>query len=705
MNVNIPNKKFVNTQMEEFKSFLGKRFNDASDAREAKALRYKKGYRYYMALEPMKGENELSGYVEPVVRKAVDKVMPSLLNIFTENEEQAVIFRPQRTSLPPMVIDAVNRKINDIFLRENNGYNMLTQAIREALCTGDSFLKVFIDEEIIEEEINGDEMPMPIEMLMMLIEADFPDTDISKMEVRTEKMPDPQTGEEVEMAFLEGSLTLTRIERKQQVRFVSFDELYPLADSPDIRDTRYICHKMSKSVGELIEMGFDKEKVMGAKIEDDEGTDLSTMDMINGQAELSKDKDDNIYDVMERDVSLYEHYIYTSMLDKKSEIKLYQVFAVNRTDVLEINEVSRIPFVKGVPETLPGSFWGTGFADNLAQYQDYITGLIRDIYQRGKANTYHRWFAVKDAYDRQSLLNVSRPGAVVEIQQAGAVVPLQLPQAPAELTGILSHIQNSAGEEMMNAVGGSVDPATINNIAASTMSMAIHNAEMKDKKIAKSLAYTMIRPLFELMYNSIRDENLTFDVDTPEGPQPFQGSQLPERSEFYIDVNTANDDAMQAQQLNNVAQMVGQLSQMPSTVMTPENLYNLASAILKASDINEVDAYLSNPAANQPSPEELAMQQQKAMEAEQRQNDLLDAQVGVAVAQQAKLEVETSEIIKDGDAKRKLEEQKMLLEMERLEIERFAEDKQAEYNLGKVDVKREELYAEIETGRKIGLTQ
>lgn len=704
MNVNIPNKKFVNSQIEGFRTFLDKRFQDAIDSREAKALRYQKGYRYYLALEPVQGANELSGYVEPIVRKAVDKVMPSLLNIFTENEEQAVIFRPQRTSLPVQVIDSVNRKINDIFLRENNGYNLLTQAIREALCTGDAFLKVFIEEETVEEEINGDDMPMPIEMVLMLVGNDFPDTDINKMQIKTEKMKDPQTGEDIEVPMLEGTLVLKRIERKQCVNFVSFDELYPLADTADLRDTRYICHKIKKSVGDLVAMGFDKETVLGAKIEEDEGSDLSTMDMINNGVN-KKIEENDLIDPMEREVSLYEHYIYSSMLDKKSETKLYQVFAINRDEILEINEVARIPFVKGVPESIPGSFWGTGFADTLAQYQDYASGIIRDIYQRGKQNTYPRWMALKDGYDRQSLLNSSRPGAVVEISQPGALSPLPVHQVAPELQGMLTLIQQSAGEEMMNAVGGSVDPATINNIAASTMSMAIHNAEMKDKKIAKSLAYTMIRPLFELMYNSIRDENLTVEVDTPEGPQPFQGSQLPERSEFYIDVNTANDDAMQAQQLNNVAQMVGQLSQMPSSVMTPENLYNLASAILKASDINEVDMYLSNPAMNQPSPEEMAMQQQQAMEAQQRQNDLMDAQVGVAVAQQAKLEVETSELIKDGDAKRKLEEQKMLLEMERLEIERFAEDKQAEYNLGKVEVKRDELNAEIQTGRKIGLTQ
>lgn len=698
MNINIPNKVFVESNLETLQAFIRQRFDDATSERDKKASRFTDGYRYYLCLAPRKEEIQTSGYVEPIVRKAVDKVMPSLLNIFTENEEQAVIFRPTHSAMAKPAVDAVNRKINDIFLRENNGYNILTNAIREALIVGDTFIKVYVEEDTITEELDGTKTEMPVQMLALILQ-EFPDTNLSKIKTRKQRVPDPDTGEKVSMEFLDSKLLLERKDRKVKLDFVPYDEVYLLADTFDIKDTRYICHKMTKTVGQLVDMGFDKEDVMCASSVNTEGAWLSTKDLINDEV-LSDTNADNpaqsgVFDPMEREVSLYEHYIWTSVLDKKGKSKLYQVFAINTDKILEVNEVSHIPFAHGVPDRIPGSFWGTSFYDTLYPYQDFVSNVIRDQYQVGKLNTYQRVIAVKNAYNKATLLNGYRPGAVIEVEQPGAIQPYVGSQTSPDLVASMQQVLSSAQDEMMNAIGNSLDPGAISNIAATTMSMAIHNAEMKDKKIAKSLAYTLIRPLFELIYATMRKEDLAVSIVADGQVVEARAGELPERSEFYIDVNTANDDAMQAAQLSNVVQMVVQASQVPSQVLSPVNLYNVAGEILKSANIHNIDDFITNPLTNQPTPEQQQMEAAMAEEQRQANLDLIRAQTGVQMAQQAKFEVEASELIRQGAAERKEAERKMLLEMERLEVDREYKAAMGGSAVGREQTRRAELEFEM----------
>lgn len=678
---------------EELKAYIDKLFNDATDDRDEKVTRYRQAYRYFLGFAPEKQPQEISAYVEPIVRKAVEKVRPSLMNIFTDNERVAVAYRPNAL-VPTQVAKELDKYINKVFLSENDGYGIVERAITEALVTGDAFVKYYIEELITEETIEL--VDAPAEALSQLL-VDFPDTDTSKFDSSlTEKN-----------GMVTGKITLRKIDRPIRIEFIPFNDIFVTSSEEDIRDARYVCHRIRRTVGELIELGFDPEKLGVVNSADEIFDYLSNKELVNTGHFTSSDAEDVCIDEMEREVYLYEHYVYTSLVDKK-KVKLYKVLATE-TEILSVDEVSRIPFVHGVPERVPGSFWGVSFYDKFGPAQDILTKNTRAKERMALQSAFGRYIAVKGQYDRQGLLN-NRPGGVVEVEAPQAISPF--PDSgvnPAVIDGLSSGITTSVADDMMSAIGVDITGA---NVSATAVAATINSMNMKDKVIAQTLARTLFKPLFEGILEVIRFEDIKIaDVPNPQAQQmamaiqqavesgqmdqmsaqqalmgipqtrPLLGSTIPSFGEFFIDVNTANDEAYIANAITQLATLKTQVKE----AISDEAFLSLAE---KATGLTreEVAEFFGSP--------QMDAAQQQALEAQQRmaekQEQLLDAQIGLAAAQAATEEQRALEMIKDGEAKRERDKEKSVVEFEKIEIEK-----------AKLVLKEKELEAEINQQRNI----
>lgn len=676
-------------------------------SRNSNIKRFADSWYYYRGQRPIKESWESSDYVEPVLRESVDQIRPSLLNVFTENDEQAVIFRPQSSKINKAVVEAVNKKINDIFLRENEGKRMMGDVFVEGLVTGDTFMKFFIEEEIDEVPFSIDDW-LPAQAIEMMLEP-FPDTDITKLETKTKKID----GQPV--VFYKGKLTLKKINKFPRLEHVSAGDLF-VDDTcgVNIKDARYIGHRVIVTVGDALEMGFDEDLILGA----------STFDVLNEipmstkrlvvDMTLSNPADREVIscDPMTRKIVLWDNYLYSSIPDKKGKVKLYQVMSTD-TAILSVTEVSRMPFVHGVPESIPGSFWGGSMFDRTKALQDNISKYERLRHQNAINGAHGRYYAVKGAYDRQSLL-ANRPGGVVEVGEVGAVGMLTTSQLPPSLDMTLAQLRQTKNEQISTSVGSALAGGSMNGIAASTVAMTIANEELKDKVIAKSFAWTLIKPLFELIYETIRDENyeLVLDITEEEAaqgvPAVYSGAALPVRADFTIDVNTSNDDSVQANNLTAIVSTFAQISQMPVPIITEQNAFNIVETLCKLNGIANVDDYFSDPAKRpEPTEEELmAQQEQAAMEQGQlqAQNDLLTAQVQGAAAQLVKTEKEIEELLKDGQSKRDATAEDTRIAYEKLALERMkVEILYNKYKLDETAVEAEILLT-AETGQNVSIS-
>ncbi|MEZ9229979.1 hypothetical protein AB4259_02705 [Vibrio amylolyticus] len=148
-------KKFSDEKLLEQLSLQARYYYDeADDGKQEKGKVYRDSYYAYKALIPNVMKDDGSSVdlsqrlpVEPVIRKATNQVLATAKNTLLSDQVHAFIYRSKKDHIHEEVAKAVTSRVNDILLRENDGDKIFTQAFKEAIITGDSFVKYFIEEE------------------------------------------------------------------------------------------------------------------------------------------------------------------------------------------------------------------------------------------------------------------------------------------------------------------------------------------------------------------------------------------------------------------------------------------------------------------------------------------------------------------------------------------------------------------------------
>lgn len=660
-------------------------YSDAESFRSEQTKDYTNAWDYYLAKKPVPVVKNGCNYVSPVVQTAVDKILPPQLSLFTATDNQAVSYRPtgvffdkQGNVLPTTLIaNAVNKIINEVFLRENNGYEVYNEAFTEALITGGAYIKWYVSQDVIEDCIEfKDWVPATVIKPLML---EWPHTDFSKLEYKVEKeefsIPEEDqvlaasAGKalpseiEQEIPLLKGKINLVRIERKLKVDSVPFNEMFVDENALDITSARYVCHRKLYTVGSLIEMGFDEEKVKnGDEVDGQEATDKRKI-MVNGTFVNDGTTNTRDVDPMERKIHLFEHYIYSSLLDKKGKTSLYCVFATDK-DILSVEEVDSIPFTYGKVLTIPGSYLGNSVYNLFKNIQDFKSEAIRVQTDSSRMNTYGRWTGLKGGYDKRSLLDW-RPGGVVEITTPGAVGLMPHTSTPPEFENVYAKIDNDMNSILGSTASEAFNPSSLNNSTAAAVSMVMGNQELKDKRIGGTLARTLVKPMFEGLYRILREEAVNMKLDDG---SVFNSSQLPKLANFVVDINTVNDDAVVNGTLANILQIDATIGNAAGNVNARE-IYKRMLKTVGGMTSEEVETYL--PTKPQPTEEEVMKQQAlEVAQFKQLESNIskTDAEIRSILIDIARKEAETSELIRDGVSQRQRAEEDSLRKFKELDI-------------------------------------
>lgn len=564
------------------------------------------------------GENlpkHITPYVEPVLRETIKEALPQLLDSFTSDRRLAVSFRSRGWNNNQKRNELITANINKIFLDEQDGYGLIEKTINEALNAGSAFNKVFVDEKTYHEEATVSEWIEIDEFMSMLADGwqIDPPADLAtdkkgnykgfEWKTQTNKFKDPQTGQDVEQKALliKGKIPLVRNEKKIKSEFVEPKDLwFDTSNGDDFSKSRYMCQRILTTVGEAELKGYDKEKLAEASLDD---KDLYA-DEYTGT--LGDFFDNNSVDPKERKINLYEHYIYSSLLDNKGESKKYQVIATG-SDILEVNEVAFFPFVHCKKEIVIGSFYGRGFFEDAKPYQIALTKKARQAETNADRQTYGRYIAVKGQYNRESLLN-NRPGAVIEQMAIGSVDRMQEHELGQSFAYSYDKLQESADKALRRGFG-SANLEEIPPIATATVAMGVYQDAQRGMLLSKTIARTYLNPLFTLIYETMRFENWPLE---DENSQTVQGVEMPSVYDLYVDVNTKGDDAAQVMQLQVINQTAQMLAATQASYISDENKYNMLKFMCKCADL-DAEQFLTDPATQQQDP--YAAQMQKENEA------------------------------------------------------------------------------------------
>lgn len=692
--------------------------------------RYQEAWRYYsgelpepfdLNMAPNAGRASRAGYVENVVMETVNKLTASILPIFTENDSEAVVFRSKGFKRDPFIDQMINTEINQIFLRQNDGYYHLENAIKEAVLSGNGFMKVFV-----EEYPHSDKMPLDgwhkLEDVIAGL-ADNPDPDGSQWhldlpsdfnetkkgkwkgmqwrETKTKILPEPLQGIS-DAAIINKEITgianISKVVKKVIVEQVEpMTLIFDTNCGSDFDKCRYICHKKEITVGDAINMGFTEDNLRDASMDTELiEAPLSKRNLLTtGQFDSIYGADDYSSDPYERRVTLNEHYIYSSIPTGKT--KLYKVTAT-QNEILDYKEIPAMPFVNMRSNIIPGSFWGYGVFDICKHYQDMLSNFARVASQKAMKAAFPSYQAVKGSYDREALLQLHRPGAIVEVTAIGAVTPVLEPQVPTEALNMMQYLTNSLDKKVSTSVGAlaGADGSMPENVSSQSIAMMVSNEGMKDKIYAKAIARSGIRPLFEKLYELIKAEGII--IHTTQGD--ITADKLPYLYEFEIDVNTAGDKAIQARTLGAAVQTIAQLGQIQSPIITPSNMVAIAGALLDGSDLDP-SMFFTDPTANV-TPEQMQEQQMNedldkslAMEGKKLAYQSALAEYNLTLAKIAKMEAETDEQVKTHHAERESRLNDSLLMAQNHQLKAATEAANVSNDSVNTGLKRKAIDAEI----------
>ncbi|EOG8337664.1 hypothetical protein ACLIX5_004462 [Salmonella enterica subsp. enterica serovar Bredeney] len=553
-------------------------------------------------------------FVEPVLHETIKEALPQLLDSFTSDKRLAVSFRSRGWNNNQQRNDLIINNLNKIFLDEQDGYGTIEKTIKEALNPGSGFNKVFVDEKDYHDQADTKETWYELsEFAAMLAEewkidppSDFGTKKTGKVKgfewkTETNKYTDPQSGQKVSqpLIFIRGVIPLVKHEKKIKVDFVEAKDLwFDTTNGDDFNKSRYICHRILTTVGEAELKGFDPEKLKEAALNDKDV-------MIDEYATTGDHFDNNSVDPKERKIYLYEHYIYSSLLNDNEETKRYQVIAT-LNDVLEVNEIQFFPFVHCKKEIVIGAFYGRGFFEEAKPFQIALTKKARQAEANADLATYGRYLTIKGQYNRESLLN-HRPGAIVEQNSAGAVDRLPHQELGQSFAYSYDKLQESADRTLRRGFG-SANLEEIPPIATATVAMGVYQDAQRGMLLSNTIARTYLNPLFSLIYETMRVEGWPLE---DEKGQVVQGVEMPSLYDLSVDVQTKGDDVAQVTQLQVINQTAQMLAATQASFLSDENKYNMLKFMCKAADL-DADLYLTDPATQV---DQHAQQMQKEKEA------------------------------------------------------------------------------------------
>jgi len=581
---------------EEVTDALG--YGDLLSQQRANAMAY-----YYG--EPMGNEVEgRSQYVDSTVQDSIEWIKPSLMRVFASGDE-LVKFQPTNPNDVASAQQATDY-VNYVLQKQNNGWEVLYNWFTDALLQKNGIIKVWWEEsEAKEREEYHNLTDVELEALLM---------DDAVEVIEHEETP-TETGTMHDVIIMR-SMT----DGKIVVDNVPPEEFLINREAEDIREARFVCHRIRKTMTELREMygmNLDEEDLSGGDILGGYKWDLErTARYMYDDTSMPSPIDNTATEDALKEYWLHECFLQTDY-DNDGIAELRKVCMVG--DYILSNEpVDNIPFISITPIKIPHKFFGLSVADLTMPLQAIKSSIMRNLLDNMYNQNFGR-FAVLEGQANLDDLLTARPGGIVRVKSPNAVTPLATPSLEPYTFQMLEYIdqirESRAGVSRTSQ--GLNENALTSHTTATAVNAVMTAAQSRVELIARQFAETGVKDLmcriYELLLKNMDRKRVVKLRDKWVEVDPSSWNDNMDAT-VSVALGHGNKD-QQIMQLQSLVQMAGQMQGSP--MIQPDNMYNLSASLLKAMGYQNVDDYLTPP-ERQPQPEPDPMQQAtlKAMEVE-----------------------------------------------------------------------------------------
>lgn len=571
---------------QEISSSLGFYDSDLSTQR-------KEALKYYLG-EPLGNETEgRSSVVSQDILEVVESILPSLMRMFTQSDKM-VNFEPQQAEDVPYA-DQITDYCNFIFNRDNNGFEILHSMFKTALLQKNGFCKIYWKTSKDQKKEHYEHLD-ETQYQALLIDEEVEIVEVEEIE-------------EDDGIFYNCEVKRVKEYGRCQIDPVPPEEILVSPRAKNLKDCNFIAHRVTKTVSELIDMGFDKKDV--------ESLPSSEQDVFNTEAMVRRSYDDPSMDLeisnidpSQRVVQITECYMKVDMDgDGIGELRKIIVggSGYNNYIILENEVINKMPFAMCVAIPMPFRFFGLSMYDLLADVQMMSTTIMRNTLDNMYFQNNARTIVVDGQANLDDLLT-SRAGGIVRVKSPNAVTPLQTPNFLNDGLAMLQKIDQLKEKRsgVPNQLMG-LNPDTINKshtTAESTRSM-MQSSTQRIELIARSFA-DGVKDIFENILAVI------CEYQDQERIVKLRGEFIPMNPRQWtshydcitqVGLGTGNQDqrlGVLQQVLNVQEKMIQQQGGMG--MVTPQTIYNTIEAYLQNSGYKDATQFFNDPSQQPPQP-------------------------------------------------------------------------------------------------------
>ena len=447
--------------------------------------------------------------------------------------------------------------------------------------------------------------------------------------------------------------------------------------SLDLSDAKFVYEFDDYTVSDLIEMGYSRSKI--------ENIGTGSEDHVNQEEyarRLYEDQTDEITEYADestRRIRVYECYIRVDY-DNDGIAELRKI-TKSSSVILDNEEVDRIPFHVLCPILIPHAFYGLSVADTVMDLQ-----LIKSTIWRQTLDNLYFQNNSRNAVDT-SRVNLSdlatvRPGGFVRVSgpTPGAIEPIVVPNLgdmPYKMLEYMDHVREGRTGVSQSSMGLN-DDLLKNNKGDETVDRLMTAAEKRVELIARLFAETGVKSLFLHMHELLqKHQDKERVVKLRNEWVPVNPTEWRERTNMRINVGLGSgekDKMRNALLLNTQLQEKLIAGGGLDIIVSPKNLYNTATDILKFSGVRDVDRYYTDP-DNPESQQKIQAQKQAEAESSNVMQQMIQLQAQVE-SERNEIEAMKAKIKSD-------------IEIMKLQAELAAKDQELKLQVAKLQLEQE----------------
>lgn len=555
---------------------------------------------YYNGSLPKPVHAGNSKYVSMDVYDSVESLKAVLLETFAAGN-QIVQFEPQGEDDVQTAQEQTDY-CDYVVFRQNDGYQVFSNIIQDALMARVGISKVYWDEKIEEvvetfDNITQDEL----DVLALMDDVKELKGDV-----------DPLSG------LYSGEITRTVDKSQVQIDVIPPEEFLITPQATSIDNAPFVAHRTRKTYSDLIEAGYDRKKIEKIGANDESELQMNP-EVLSRFEQIGADRLNLNGEVQEQSrlVIVYECYM---NLDKDGTgiTKPYRVVRCGNV-VLEEGEVDCKPFVPFVPLPIPHSFYGSNYAAKVIPTQNARTTLVRGILDHTVSTNNPRYQVVKGALTNPKELIENRFGGIVNVTRPDGIMPL----AQSSLNPFVFQTIQLLDDDKEEATGVSKLSQGLNKDAISKQNSAgmVENlvtlSQQREKIMARNFANNFLKPLYLEVFRLVTAHEKTEKViKVAGGFKRITPSEWDDQVDCSVEMKLGYGESDQEAQkylalhafLNGdpgLAKMYG-----------VDKKYNLAKTLMQKTGIKSINQFLTSP--DQLPPEQPDPVQMKMAELEER---------------------------------------------------------------------------------------